>query len=91
MSTPFITMAGTTYVSRVGVSLLSHIGLEKYIAYSKEDYVNKTIELARNTNELKLLHQTIRLKFMKSELYDSKKFTKNLENAFIDMCENYKN
>ena len=29
------------------------------------------------------------MKFMQSELYDAKKFTKNIENAFSDMCENY--
>ena len=91
MSTPLITLAGSTYVSRVGVSLLSNLGLEKYIASSQEDYIEKTIKLARNTNELKLLHQTIRMKFMQSELYDSKKFTKNIETAFSEMCENYSN
>ena len=91
MSTPLITLAGSTYVSRVGVSLLSNLGLEKYIASSQEDYIDKTIKLARNTTELKLLHQTIRMKFMQSELYDSKKFTKNIETAFSEMCENYTN
>jgi len=89
MSTPLITLAGSTYVSRVGVSLLSNLGLEKYIASNQQEYVEKTINLAKNQTELKLLHQTIRMKFMQSELYDSKKFTKNIENAFSEMCENY--
>ena len=31
------------------------------------------------------------MKFMQSELYDAKKFTKNIENAYSEMCENYSN
>ena len=89
MSTPLITLAGDSYLSRVGVSLLSHLGLEKYIAYSEDEYINKTIELARNTQELKLLHQIIRIKFMQSELYDSAKFTRSIENSFTEICDNY--
>jgi predicted O-linked N-acetylglucosamine transferase (SPINDLY family) len=89
MSTPFITLAGTTYVSRVGVSLLSNLGLDKYIANTEEEYIQKTIDLARNESELKLLHQTIRIKFIQSELYDSKKFTKSIENAYCDMFNDY--
>jgi len=85
MSTPLITLAGSTYISRVGVSLLTNLGLEKYIANTKEEYIQKTIDLARNQSELKLLHQTIRLKMMNSELFDSKKFTINIENGYKHM------
>ena len=89
MSTPMITLAGTNYVSRVGVSLLSHLGLEKYIANTNDEYVDKTVALARNPMELKLLHKTIRSKFINSELYDSAKFTKTIETAYCDMCSKY--
>jgi predicted O-linked N-acetylglucosamine transferase (SPINDLY family) len=88
MSTPMITLAGSTYVSRVGVSLLTNLGLEKYIANSTEEYIDKTVKLARNTSELKLLHQSIRLKMINSELFDSRKFTINIENGFKYMLKN---
>jgi predicted O-linked N-acetylglucosamine transferase (SPINDLY family)/glycosyltransferase involved in cell wall biosynthesis len=86
MNTPFITLAGTNYVSRVGVSLLSNLGLEKYIANSEEEYIQKVVDLANNESELKLLHQTIRLKMMNSDLADSVGFTKNIEDSYRDMC-----
>lgn len=89
MNTPIITLEGTNYVSRVGVSLLSNLGLEKYIAKDKEEYVQKVIDLARNQDELKELHKTIRDKMLNSDLADSVKFTNNIENAFKDMMEIY--
>ena len=91
MNTPLITLAGTTYVSRVGVSLLSNLGLEKYIAYSIEEYIQKVIDLAHNESELKLLHQTLRFKMLNSDLANTISFTKNIESAYTDIMNNYSN
>jgi hypothetical protein len=85
MNSPIITLAGTNYVSRVGVSLLSNIGLEKYIATTPEEYVQKVVDLARNKEELITLHQTIRLRMMNSDLGNAKSFTKHIEEAYIKM------
>lgn len=89
LSCPMITMEGSNYVSRVGISCLKHLELDKYIAHNEEEYIQKTIDLARNKSELKLLHQTIRLKFINSELFNSKKFTESIETAFKDMCSKF--
>jgi predicted O-linked N-acetylglucosamine transferase (SPINDLY family) len=89
MNTPFITLAGTSYVSRVGVSLLYNLGLQKYIANTTEEYIQKVVDLARNTNELKILHQILRIKMMNTDLCNSVTFTKNIEAAFIDMANIY--
>jgi len=85
MNTPLITLAGDTYYSRVGVSLLSNLKLDKYIANSKEEYVDKVVNLANNRNELHLLHQTLRIRMLNSDLADSYSFSKKIENAYIDM------
>lgn len=89
MNTPIITLAGTNYVSRVGVSLLSTLGMEKYIANTMDEYITKVVELARNQLELRELHGTIREKMKTTDLLNSKSFTKHLENAYIDMIEKY--
>jgi predicted O-linked N-acetylglucosamine transferase (SPINDLY family) len=91
MNTPIITLAGKTYISRVGVSLLSNLGLEKYIAYSIEEYIQKVIDLAHNEKELKILHQTLRFKMLNSDLANTISFTKNIENAYFDMINNFNN
>lgn len=85
MNTPIITLAGSSYVSRVGVSLLSNLGLEKYIANSREEYVQKVVDLANNPTELKELHQTLRLRMLNSDLANSVSFTTNIEAAYEDM------
>jgi predicted O-linked N-acetylglucosamine transferase (SPINDLY family) len=85
MNTPIITLEGTTYISRVGVSLLSNLNLDILIAKSTDEYISKVIELSRNENMLKLLHQTLRIKMLKSDLADSVSFTKHIETAYKDM------
>lgn len=85
MNTPLITLEGTNYVSRLGVSLLSNIGLEKYIAKTTDEYIHKVIELANNKEELHELHKTIRNKMLQTDLANSKLFAKHFEEGIIEM------
>ena len=89
MNTPIITLEGDNYVSRVGVSLLSTLGLQKYIAKTKEEYIQKVINLARSETELKELHSTIRKKMMKTDLLDSVSFTHNFEKIINELINTY--
>lgn len=89
MNTPMITLAGTNYVSRVGVSLLSNLGLEKYIANTTDEYVQKVVDLAHSPSELKELHQTLRLRMLNSDLANSVSFTLNVEAAYEDMVNKF--
>ena len=89
MNTPFITLEGKTYHSRVGVSLLSHMNMEKYIAKNKGEYIQKTVDLGRNIEELHLLHSTIRSKMETISLGNPELFTRTLEEAYQQMKEKY--
>ena len=89
MNTPLITLAGTNYFSRVGVSLLSNLGLEKYIANTTDEYVQKVVDLANNPSELKELHQTLRIRMLNSDLANSVSFTHNVEAAYEDMVNKF--
>jgi predicted O-linked N-acetylglucosamine transferase (SPINDLY family) len=91
MNTPIITLEGENYVSRVGVSLLSTLGLHKYIAKTREEYIEKVINLARSETELKELHSTIRSKMMKTDLLNSVSFTNNFEKIINEMINTYNN
>ena len=46
MGVPVVTLAGQTHVSRVGVSLLSNVGLKELIAESADDYARIAVTLA---------------------------------------------
>lgn len=89
MNTPIITLAGSSYVSRIGVSLLSNLGLEKYIAHTTEEYIQKVVDLAHNPIELKQLHQTLRLRMLNSDLANSVKFTANVETAYNNIIKKF--
>ncbi len=82
MGVPVITLAGETHRSRVGVSLLSNVGLEELIAESVEDYVEKGVRLANNVEKRKSFHLDLRSRMARSFLMDSARFTRSLERTY---------
>jgi predicted O-linked N-acetylglucosamine transferase (SPINDLY family) len=82
MGVPVITLAGKSHVSRVGVSLLSRIGLCKLIANSEEEYIESAVELANSGEELNHLRQNLRVMFEDSGLRDGVSFTRDVESVY---------
>jgi predicted O-linked N-acetylglucosamine transferase (SPINDLY family) len=89
MGVPVITLAGKTHASRVGVSLLSNVGLPELIATTPEEYVAKAVDLARALEKLQLLRKSLRDMMSRSPLTDAKKFTHHLEEAYRKMWRNW--
>ena len=87
MGVPTLTLAGETLISRQGASMLTAAGLGNWVVYSKEDYVNKAIELAGNTKYLSTLRQQLRQQVLASPLFDAKLFARNFETALWGMWE----
>lgn len=85
MGVPVITLSGNIHASRVGVSLLSNVGLPELIAYSQESYVEKAVTLANNVAYLQSLRMSLRDKMALSPLTDAKRFTANLEKCYRDI------
>ncbi len=85
MGVPVIVLAGKRHAGRVGVSLLTQIGLDELIADSLEDYITLAIKLASNRDQLRLYRQTLREMLAKSHLCDGKSFTLEVEEAFRNM------
>ena len=77
MGVPFVTLAGNMFASRMGVSLLSTIGLTELIAYSTEEYMEIAVGLAQNTDRLISLRDGLRERFAQSPLMDKKRFASN--------------
>ena len=85
MGVPVIVLAGQTHASRVGVSLLSNVGLHDMIAESAEDYVEKAVRLAGDVDRLQELRAELRLMMAHSPLMDARGFTRFLETAYRQM------
>lgn len=85
MGVPVITLAGNTHVSRVGVSLLSSVGLGHLIAESHEQYARIAIDLAGETSQLAKLRWGLRQRMLCSPCAMGRASRARLR-CFIDNC-----
>jgi predicted O-linked N-acetylglucosamine transferase (SPINDLY family) len=85
MGVPVVTLAGRTHVSRVGVSLLTNVGLPELIAESEDDYVRMAVELARDVERLVSYRSNLRDGVLGSQLLDAPSFAREIEGAFRQM------
>ena len=89
MGVPVITQAGQAHVSRVGVSLLSSLGLEPLVAESAKDYVQKTIDLANNEERLQELRANLRPRMQAAPLTNAGLISQSVEHAYRTMWQRY--
>jgi predicted O-linked N-acetylglucosamine transferase (SPINDLY family) len=85
MGVPVVTLAGSSHVSRVGVSQLSNLGLSELIARDEDDYVEIAARLAGDLPRLAALRSGLRERMQASPLTDAARFTRNLEDAYRAM------
>jgi predicted O-linked N-acetylglucosamine transferase (SPINDLY family) len=89
MGVPVVTRAGSAHVSRVGVSLLSNVGLAELVADSQEKYVQLAGELAHDLSRLSNLRSTLRKRMERSLLMDAPRFARNVESAYRQMWQRW--
>ncbi len=85
MGVPVITLAGKTHCSRVGVSLLTHVGLPELIATSENHYLQLAAALAADLPRLTHLRRTLRERMRNSPLMDAPRFARSIEAAYREM------
>ncbi|TNC99705.1 MAG: tetratricopeptide TPR2 repeat protein [Gallionellaceae bacterium] len=66
MGVPTLTFAGSTVAGRTGAGVLSHAGLQAFIAYDEEEFVRKGTEWAREHNALAEIRVNLRERFSSS-------------------------
>ncbi|QWD28139.1 tetratricopeptide repeat protein [Polynucleobacter paneuropaeus] len=84
---PVLTLIGKSFAGRVAASLLNAIGLPELITTTPEEYENLAIELARNPQKLSEIKQKLENNRLKTPLFDTPLFTRNLETAYFKMFE----
>ena len=89
MGVPVISLAGSLPVGRAGVTISSNIGLPELATRSPEAYVRKASELAADFPRLAELRSTLRARLAQSPLMDGRQFTRDLEQAFRTMWQNW--
>jgi predicted O-linked N-acetylglucosamine transferase (SPINDLY family) len=89
MGVPFVTLAGQSGVSRVGVSILANAGLSELAAESVDDYVNRAALIALDASRLKALRSGLRERIRQGPLMDARRWTACLEQAYREMWQRW--
>lgn len=82
---PVVTLAGTSCVSRAGVSMLTNAGLPELIARDADEYLAIAQRLAQDLDALQALRQGLRARLQASPMMDAAGFTADLEAAYRQM------
>ncbi|HZZ41880.1 MAG TPA: tetratricopeptide repeat protein [Tepidisphaeraceae bacterium] len=82
MGVPVVTLAGTTPLSRIGLSILTNTHLTDLIATTPQDYLHRAATLAQNPARLADLRATMRDRLRASPLLNAPRFTRHLESAY---------
>jgi predicted O-linked N-acetylglucosamine transferase (SPINDLY family) len=84
---PVLTMRGESFASRVAASLLSAAGLPDLIVDTLDAYESLALDLARNPAALATLKEKLRQGRDFCALFDTARFTRNLEGVLGMMWE----
>jgi predicted O-linked N-acetylglucosamine transferase (SPINDLY family) len=85
MGVPVVTLRGDRHASRVSASILHTLGLGEMVAESAQDYVRIAHRLALDGDRLETLRGTLRQRLRTSPLMDGARFTRHLEEAYLQM------
>ena len=82
MGLPLLTLAGSTFASRMAGSLAHTVGLGDMVTGSISEYIDRAVELINNPDQLKAHRQRLEGGAWARTLGDTPKFTKQLEDAY---------
>ncbi len=79
---PLVTVMGGTFASRVAASLLGAVGLPELVATTREAYEAMALDLATSPEKLAAVRAKLAANRDTQPLFDTPRFTRNLETAF---------
>jgi len=89
MGVPVLTLRGDHFVSRVGVSILTNVGLTDWIAADEDDYVAEAVRFASDIEGLARLRSGLRQQLLASPVCDAPRFARHFEDALWGMWREY--
>jgi len=85
MGVPTISLVGKAHASRVGLSILSRVGLGDFAASTHAEYVAKAIAFSGELENLAKIRTSLRAMMFNSPLCDKKGLARSLEDAYRKM------
>ncbi|MCH8619626.1 tetratricopeptide repeat protein [Undibacterium sp. TS12] len=89
MGIPYITLAGRPSMGLLGSSILSGLGHSEWIAKTEEEYIEKTLAMARDLPQLSKLRMNLRQEMQASPLMDEAGFARKMETAYRSMWQDW--
>jgi predicted O-linked N-acetylglucosamine transferase (SPINDLY family) len=89
MGTPVVSLAGDSFVSRMGLTLLSAVGHPEWVALDEDGYIAAALALAEDPAERARLRRELRGRMRASALMDERGFTAELEQAYRRMWQDW--
>ena len=90
MGVPTVTLKGDRHASRVGASILHHLGMEHLVTKSHQEYIDIACSLSTQVDELEKNRNKMRSILATSSLCDGTRITQELEliyrDAWCDWC-----
>ena len=82
LGVPVVSLAGEVFQSRIGLSLLSAVGLSELVARNPAEYLAIAADLAKDLGRLQLLRTGLRETMRRSPLCDAPAYTRALEDIY---------
>ena len=89
MGVPVLTRLGLHHASRVGLSLLSQVGMDFCVARTEQEYIDKAGAIARDKVSLAKIRRTLRARMEASPLCRPRRFAAHVEAAYREMWSTY--
>ena len=86
MNVPVVSLYGERHSSRFSADILRIAGLSELIAMNENEYFKIAVDLANDSEKLKILHQTLKKRVSKSKLFDMKRFVAEIEQFYKNFC-----
>ena len=88
---PIVTLAGNSFQSRYGASLLNALDLPELITFSIDQYKSLAIKLASNIDFLRIIRAKLANNLVTQALFNPDDFIKHLEAAYKTMHDRHTN
>ena len=85
--TPMLTLSGKTFVSRMGGSLLTALGLPELVTHSHLQYEELAISLARNPDRLRGLREHLHRARHLSAAFDMGRLARRMESLYVQAAQ----
>tara|TARA_Y100000768_G_scaffold388361_1_gene383792 strand:+ start:717 stop:2429 length:1713 start_codon:yes stop_codon:yes gene_type:complete len=87
MNVPVIVLKGNNFVSRCGESIIKNSKNDNLIAKNVDEYIAKAILFANDLYKLNIIRKNLYDNVLSSELFDTKKFSKNFGDTLFAINE----